>query len=201
MKPEVQKRILQKYARFFDDNIQILNQDSTLAEFNQLVNQSNPVQPIQFGFECEDGWDMLLENLLNEIYNHIINVEHNKRNRLKSKTLYNFSMYLMNRLPYKFKSLRKLGRWIYDNGPKDNTFYFPFYITQVKEKYGTLSFYYGGGDDYIDGLVSLAERLSSQICERCGTTINVGYTEGWNITICKSCHKKYADNLTWKKNE
>jgi hypothetical protein len=29
--------------------------------------------------------------------------------------------------------------------------------TQVKEKFGTLRFYYDGGDDYIDGLVSMAE--------------------------------------------
>jgi hypothetical protein len=34
---------------------------------------------------------------------------------------------------------------------------------QVKEKFGTLRFYYRGGDDFIDGLVSMAEGISGFI--------------------------------------
>ncbi|MDP2683473.1 MAG: hypothetical protein Q8P20_00295 [bacterium] len=39
---------------------------------------------------------------------------------------------------------------------------------QVKEKYGSLRFYYDGGDDYINGVVAMAEELSIFTCERCG---------------------------------
>ena len=39
---------------------------------------------------------------------------------------------------------------------------------QIKEKFGTLRFYYGGGDEFIRGLDSMAGSMSSVICENCG---------------------------------
>ena len=59
-------------------------------------------------------------------------------------------------------------------------------LDQVKEKFGTLRFYYSGGDERIDGMVSLAESLSGRICEGCG---NLGSTQGdgWVRTECESC--------------
>ena len=58
-------------------------------------------------------------------------------------------------------------------------------VTQVKEKFGTLRFYYDGGDEYIDGLVSLAESMSACTCETCGSP---GKTVGggWLTTLCES---------------
>ena len=78
----------------------------------------------------------------------------------------------------------------------------PVNISQIKEKYGGLRFYYDGGNEYIRGAVSMAESLSYHICEKCGTTINVGQTKGWIYTICKSCYSndEIANKLTWKKN-
>lgn len=58
---------------------------------------------------------------------------------------------------------------------------------QVKEKYGTLSFYTHGGDDTIGGMVWLAESISGTICESCGSTENVTQTKGWIYTICEKC--------------
>ena len=57
-------------------------------------------------------------------------------------------------------------------------------VDQVKEKFGTLRFYYTGGDDYIDGLVSMAESMSGITCEQCG---NPGSTlgRGWLTTLCE----------------
>ena len=57
-------------------------------------------------------------------------------------------------------------------------------VDQVKEKFGTLRFYYTGGDDYIDGLVSMAESMSGITCEQCG---NPGSTLGcgWLTTLCE----------------
>ena len=56
--------------------------------------------------------------------------------------------------------------------------------TQVKEKFGGLRFYYDGGDDYTEQLVSWAETLSYHICEECGSTRDIGYTKGWIRTLC-----------------
>lgn len=65
--------------------------------------------------------------------------------------------------------------------------------SQVKEKYGTLRFYYSGGDDYIAGMVWLAESMSATICEDCGSTKNVTQTKGWIYTLCEECLTKRSN--------
>ena len=62
-------------------------------------------------------------------------------------------------------------------------------LDQVKEKFGTLRFYYTGGDDVIDGMVRMAESMSGVICEECG---NQGERKGggWVRTICEPCEEK-----------
>ena len=74
--------------------------------------------------------------------------------------------------------------------------------TQVKEKYAGLSFYYYGGDDRIEGMVQLAEHFSYYICEQCGTTENIGCTQGWYSTCCKRCYtkSKHLSAREWKSN-
>ena len=60
---------------------------------------------------------------------------------------------------------------------------------QIKEKFGTLRFYYEGGDDRIDGMVELAESMSGGICENCGCMNEaVGRTQkAWIQTLCVPC--------------
>lgn len=74
-------------------------------------------------------------------------------------------------------------------------------ITQIKEKFGGLRFYYDGGDDYVDGLVSMAESLADKTCEFCGSMKNVGKTTGWITTLCKKCYEEKASDKTWKQLE
>ena len=57
-------------------------------------------------------------------------------------------------------------------------------LDQVKEKFGTLRFYYQGGDDYISGLVSMAESMSGVLCETCGKP-GTSTRGGWIKTACK----------------
>jgi hypothetical protein len=61
--------------------------------------------------------------------------------------------------------------------------YIPVKFDQIKEKFGGLRLYYSGGDDYVRGLVSLAEELSYKICEVCGDKgkPNKG---GWISVLC-----------------
>lgn len=54
---------------------------------------------------------------------------------------------------------------------------------QVKEKFGTLRFYYRGGDGYIDGIVDMAEAMSGVTCETCGKP-GQRYSGGWIRTLC-----------------
>jgi hypothetical protein len=54
---------------------------------------------------------------------------------------------------------------------------------QVKEKFGTLRFYYRGGDDYIEGMVRMADSMSGVLCEECGAT-GKQRPSGWIRTLC-----------------
>ena len=69
-------------------------------------------------------------------------------------------------------------------------------ILQVKEKFGTLRFFYSGGDDFIRGLVCMAEIMSSKICEKCGTNQNVELISdtGWLTTLCINCTNDRKEN-------
>lgn len=67
----------------------------------------------------------------------------------------------------------------------DNTSVEQVVATQVKEKYGTLRFYYHGGDDYTDVLVAEAERKSAEVCEVCGDKGKLMSFGGWLKTVCE----------------
>jgi len=58
-------------------------------------------------------------------------------------------------------------------------------LDQVKEKFGTLRFYYTGGDDVIDGMVRMAESMSGVTCEECGNSGTTG-GQGWLVTLCET---------------
>jgi hypothetical protein len=74
-------------------------------------------------------------------------------------------------------------------------------IHQVKEKFGTLRFYYGsektGVDRKImDAIVESAERKSHSICEDCGAYNAKLRTERyWTRTLCDSCNDKVNEKL------
>lgn len=63
--------------------------------------------------------------------------------------------------------------------------YFPVKFDQIKEKYGGLRVYFSGGDQYIEGLVSMAEAMSYHICDVCGNKgeANKG---GWISVRCEA---------------
>jgi len=62
-------------------------------------------------------------------------------------------------------------------------------LDQIKEKFGTLRFYYTGGDEHISGMVRMAESMSGVTCEGCG---NIGERRngGWIHTYCNTCEEK-----------
>jgi len=62
-------------------------------------------------------------------------------------------------------------------------------VVQIKEKFGGLRFYYDGGDDYINGMVAMAEDWASRSCEVCG---NKGDRRagGWIRTLCDTHYQE-----------
>jgi len=76
--------------------------------------------------------------------------------------------------------------WKQKEDPIYQSEYPPVKFDQIKEKYGGLRIYFSGGDEYVEGLVGMAEAMSYKICEVCG---NKGESNksGWISTLCENC--------------
>jgi hypothetical protein len=71
-------------------------------------------------------------------------------------------------------------------------------VDQIKEKFGGLRFYYSGGDDAIDGMVSMAESWAAHSCETCGAP-GERRDGGWIKTLCD--HHESEHQLKRKQSE
>lgn len=109
-----------------------------------------------WGFDCGDGWYDLIDTLCGEIQHHIDNRKRNREVLLKKET------FDPNMVPEEIPQV---------------------VAVQVKEKFGSLRFYYDGGDDYINGVVRMAESMSCKICMTCGKPGEM-ITKGWWHVAC-----------------
>ena len=123
-------------------------------------NKSRMESCMCWGCEVGNGWYELLSSVCWRIFQHEKNIEDTKR--------------ILADQPEKIKAELE---------------YFPVKFDQIKEKYGGLRIYFTGGDDYVDGIVSMAEEYSYKVCEVCGNTgkPNKG---GWITTLCDNCRNK-----------
>jgi hypothetical protein len=189
MKTELQNKLLKKYPEFFQTDRKIYTgEKSMLEEVKELVGQKEIVLPIQFGFECGDGWYVILNTLMDNIKWHLENENRNRANEFKYEWMWTLQAYLR-RKHYKKKKILAFSEWIYEKAPRKKQAPITLTVTQIKEKFGGLCFYYHGGDDTISGMVHLAESLSYKTCETCGSTKNIGHTKGWIKTLCEECGK------------
>jgi hypothetical protein len=74
----------------------------------------------------------------------------------------------------------------YEQAHKDNVAAFRW--SQIKEKYGTLRLYHYGGDEFISGVIAMAERMSAVTCEVCGSP-GKARGGGWVRTLCDNCDR------------
>lgn len=75
--------------------------------------------------------------------------------------------------------------WKQKEDPEYKSDYYPVKFDQIKEKYGGLRVYFSGGDDYIEGLVSMAEAISYKICDVCGNKGEANKS-GWISVRCEA---------------
>jgi hypothetical protein len=68
-------------------------------------------------------------------------------------------------------------------------------VNQIKEKFGGLRFYYSGGDEYISGLVSMAESWAACSCETCGAP-GERREGGWIRTLCDTHETERKERFT-----
>lgn len=60
-------------------------------------------------------------------------------------------------------------------------------VTQVKEKFGGLRFYIGGGSVLVFWIIEKAEEESLRTCQTCGKTGELVSVNGWWSTLCALC--------------
>jgi len=200
MNSKLQINLLSKYPEFFthmDKDTPIYTSDDIIDSVKKLSKQKKMVVPMQFGFECGEGWYFILDSLMGTIKSYIDN--HNKYSRPQIKN-YILRRYVQKIKYHRKKYLKFFGNLLFKISRKE-TPHLSIRVTQIKEKFGCLCFYFDGGDDEIDGMVSLAEHQSFMTCEYCGTTKNVGHTKVWISTICKTCHSQIDNrkDLKWVK--
>lgn len=66
--------------------------------------------------------------------------------------------------------------------------------TQVKEKFGSLRFYYQGGDEYVSGVTNLMSAMSDTTCDNCGA-IGAKGGKGWLSVKCAPCRLGFEQSL------
>jgi hypothetical protein len=114
-----------------------------------------------WGIECNNGWYELLSSVCWRIFQHEKNIADRVRIRNENNK---------------------------ENDQSDLD-YVPVKFDQIKEKFGGLRIYFSGGDDYVEGVIGMAEEMSYKICEVCGNSgkPNKG---GWITTLCNKCRNK-----------
>ena len=151
--------------------------DSLKEKYPLLFRNEDPMEPINmFGIECNKGWFDLLDTTFNTLYA-----------RYKS-TLLQFQFWKKLE-PDDNYTASKIEQYVleYEEKLKKEKEALPI-VEQCKQKFGTLRLYCSNTNDYSDGIISMAERMSEYICDICG---NSGKLSGTNSasTTCSVCSK------------
>jgi hypothetical protein len=112
-----------------------------------------------WGFEHGDGWFNIIDQLCANIQHHI---DYSHKNHM-------WDLQWNQEHPKDQRSVRDIVPQVV--------------ATQVKEKFGTLRFYYDGGDDQIFGMACMAASMSAVTCEECGSP-GKQRGSGWIYTAC-----------------
>ena len=168
-----------------------------------MVNRDKPMMEtcMCWGFECGDGWFNILDQLMGNIQHHIDWKEKQRTSAMAYNLmaaqakegnfdLFDDSMKDLNNPEYKAKRLSEVIAGDFRSVPESIP---QVTLDQIKEKFGTLRFYYTGGDDIIDGMVRMAESMSAVTCETCG---NPGQQRGggWIRTLCDHHEELYQED-------
>lgn len=127
-----------------------------------------------------DGWYDLIRIACHQISNSIENAKNHAAYEYKQKHNLEFS----SDLPLEIQKGLKLDEMA-------------VVASQMKEKFGTLRFYWGGHNlppevySEVSGIVSMAESMSAYICEECGEKGSLR-GPGWLSVRCDKC----ADGMT-----
>ncbi len=157
-----------------------------MIEHEAFVKEMQEKYPVMFsrpfvGFYIGAGWYQIIRSLCGNIQSHIDHINCT-RQKLLEKNPYNHP------IPEEIE---------------------PVVVDQIKEKYGGLRFYYTGGDNVIDGMVTMAESWAVHTCETCGNPgVNRSIQQtgqwlfrGWLTTLCDMHYNERLDKFKERNNE
>jgi len=179
MKQELDELLCKKYPKIFKDRY---------ADMQTTA--------MCWGFEHDSGWFNIIDLLCGQIQGHIDWKRKERANALKfnralkralagnKDSLIKYFSYKGKVSDYTMKSVEDaIKESTYRDVPKKIC---QVVASQVKEKFGTLRFYYNGGDEYIHGLAAMAEAMSARTCESCSAPATQS-KGGWIKTMCQPC--------------
>lgn len=179
MKQELDSLLCEKYPKIFKDR----HADMTTTA-------------MCWGFEHGSGWFNIIDLLCGQIQGHIDWRRKERANALRfnrvlkqalagnKDNLIKYFSYMGKVTDFTIKSVDEaITKAKYRDVPEKIR---QVVASQVKEKFGTLRFYYDGGDEYIHGLAAMAEAMSARTCESCGNPARSS-NNGWIITMCQPC--------------
>ena len=180
MKQELEEQLYNKYPKLFKERTLPMTQTAMC-----------------FGLECGSGWLNIVERMCSLIQNHI--------NQSRSSACYvkKYNRVLKQAIDGNDRNLRfhykKLGHkdeaieGFVKRDIENKAFRQPFcevapqlQFTQIKEKFGTLRAYSTGGDEYCEGVISMATSMSAITCEECGMP-GKQRSGAWIRTLCDNC--------------
>lgn len=187
MRKELDEELCRKYPRIFRDRRAPMTHTAMC-----------------WGFDCSDGWYNIINMLCANIQSH---VRIKRQQRLEALLM---NRALSRAMKGDESTLNRLSKWQRDQvlsnmkDPEPQCFPVPrkmnVVATQLKEKYGTLRFYVYGADDYVNGLIQMAEAMSVVTCETCGAP-GEEREGGWIRTLCDEHAKEQGYHSEEEENE
>jgi hypothetical protein len=178
------------------------NFHAKMAEkFPRYVNENSRFG----GFAIGEGWYHIIEALIGQIDHHTkwrrnMRAYDLRLARAKAKGRDALLKFICKGREPKFWDEERADD-IMENNQRDITPKVEWiHIGQIKEKFGGLRFYYDGGDEYIDGMVTMAETLAGGICEECGDR-GKRRDGGWVRTLCDKHEAQYQARMSKFKSE
>jgi hypothetical protein len=172
MNQELDTALCEKYPKIFEDR-----------------HKSMTETCMCWGLECGDGWYNIIDALCSNIQHRIDqSVEYNIRdqnyNSILTRAMAGDKNSFHEYFKQSYQSEERMKEAL-EKGLREVRPVIPQVVAeQIKEKFGTLRFYYRGGDDQIRGMVSMAESMSAVSCETCGAP-GKQRGGGWIRTLCE----------------
>lgn len=171
MREELDKQLCEKYPKIFEDRYKDMQKTAMC-----------------WGFSHGDGWYQIINQLCANIQHHIDwSVKNNKwdldYNAMITKALSGDITDLEEYYKGYVNAEERMKETLEKGLVKVRPVVPQVVADQVKEKFGTLRFYYHGGDEYIHGLVAMAESMTAVTCEECGAP-GEQRSGGWIRTLC-----------------